>query len=57
MQHAAAVSKQSGHVQHSEILPNLISRRARGEPLQYIVGTEWFGDLELKVRSGVLIPR
>ncbi|KAF2755499.1 S-adenosyl-L-methionine-dependent methyltransferase [Pseudovirgaria hyperparasitica] len=38
-------------------LKELVARRARGEPLQYVLGTEWFGDLELVCRPGVLIPR
>jgi HemK-like putative methylase len=32
-------------------------RRAKGEPLQYIVGTQPFGDLQILCREGVLIPR
>lgn len=36
---------------------DLLSRRAAGEPLQYILG-EWdFYDLSFSVREGVLIPR
>jgi methylase of polypeptide subunit release factors len=31
--------------------------RGRGKPLQYILGTEFFGELELLCRTGVLIPR
>ncbi|KAH8682877.1 HemK family methyltransferase [Tricladium varicosporioides] len=38
-------------------LLNLCQRRARGEPLQYIIGTQPFGDLDIKCRPGVLIPR
>ncbi len=34
-----------------------VSRRASREPLQWIVGSTEFYGLELKVRSGVLIPR
>lgn len=34
-----------------------INRRARREPLQYILGTQPFGDLEIQCRPGVLIPR
>lgn len=34
-----------------------VDRRSKGEPLQYILGTEYFGDLEIKCRPGVLIPR
>ncbi|KAL9088260.1 MAG: hypothetical protein Q9159_003172 [Coniocarpon cinnabarinum] len=32
-------------------------QRGRGVPLQYLLGTEFFGDFELRVRRGVLIPR
>lgn len=39
------------------ILRQLVDRRAKGEPLQYILGTEFFGDLEMRCRPGVLIPR
>jgi len=35
----------------------LCRRRGRGEPLQYVLGTQPFGDLEIKCRKGVLIPR
>lgn len=31
--------------------------RARGKPLQYIMGSEYFGDLEIACQPGVLIPR
>ncbi len=34
-----------------------ISRRARGEPLAYIVGYAWFYDLKLHVTPDVLVPR
>ncbi|MBN1594954.1 peptide chain release factor N(5)-glutamine methyltransferase [candidate division FCPU426 bacterium] len=34
-----------------------IRRRARHVPLQYLLGTEWFWGLPLRVGSGVLIPR
>ncbi|KAF2772270.1 S-adenosyl-L-methionine-dependent methyltransferase [Teratosphaeria nubilosa] len=39
------------------LLRDHVSRRARGEPLQYVLGSEFFGDLEIKCRPGVLIPR
>jgi release factor glutamine methyltransferase len=35
----------------------LLARRARGEPIAYLVGTKGFWSLELEVTSGVLIPR
>jgi len=31
--------------------------RSRGFPLQYILGDQPFGDLEILCRRGVLIPR
>lgn len=38
-------------------LNELVSRRAEGEPLQYIEGTAAFGPIEVKVDSRVLVPR
>ncbi|TAQ87038.1 hypothetical protein B7494_g4629 [Chlorociboria aeruginascens] len=38
-------------------LRQLCERRSRGEPLQYILGSQPFGDLVIKCRPGVLIPR
>jgi len=35
----------------------LIERRARGEPLAYLIGHKEFWSLELEVRPGVLVPR
>ena len=35
----------------------LCKRRERSEPLQYILGSQPFGELDLKCRRGVLIPR
>jgi methylase of polypeptide subunit release factors len=40
-----------------QYLRKLCHERARGKPLQYILGTEYFGELELLCRPGVLIPR
>lgn len=39
------------------VLARYVSRRARGEPLQYIIGTQPFGELDILCRPGVLIPR
>ncbi|KAJ4987503.1 HemK family methyltransferase [Stagonosporopsis vannaccii] len=39
------------------LLGQLVRERAKGKPLQYILGTEYVGDLEIKCRPGVLIPR
>jgi hypothetical protein len=38
-------------------LRQMVDERATGKPLQYILGTEYFGDLEIVCREGVLIPR
>lgn len=38
-------------------LRKLCKDRARGKPLQYILGTEYFGDLEIACAKDVLIPR
>ncbi|KAF2084359.1 S-adenosyl-L-methionine-dependent methyltransferase [Saccharata proteae CBS 121410] len=38
-------------------LDKMVRERARGKPLQYILGTTYFGDLELVCEPGVLIPR
>ena len=37
------------------LLEQYVSRRSRGEPLQYILGSTFFGDLELKCRPGTSI--
>jgi len=41
----------------SHILASNVRRRSRGEPLQYILGNQPFGDLEILCRRNVLIPR
>ncbi|KAK0752181.1 S-adenosyl-L-methionine-dependent methyltransferase [Schizothecium vesticola] len=38
-------------------LAHLIRLRARGLPLQYVLGTQPFGTLTIRCRRGVLIPR
>ncbi|KAF7941150.1 hypothetical protein BELL_0186g00020 [Botrytis elliptica] len=43
--------------QKRRTLLKLCQRRAIGEPLQYILGTQPFGELEIKCQPGVLIPR
>lgn len=39
------------------LLAYYVSRRARGVPLQYIIGTQPFGELDILCERGVLIPR
>jgi hypothetical protein len=43
--------------EQQSLLEQHVSRRSRGEPLQYILGSAYFGDLEIKCRQGVFIPR
>ncbi|KAK4945599.1 hypothetical protein LTR10_015218 [Elasticomyces elasticus] len=59
-------SKSSGgDPSHNEIeklrirkfLSNSISKRTAGMPLQYILGSQPFGDLDIRTPKGVLIPR
>jgi methylase of polypeptide subunit release factors len=38
-------------------LHRLCKKRGRGYPLQYILGSEYFGDLSIRCKPGVLIPR
>ena len=40
-----------------ERLRSAIARRAKREPLQYILGTQPFRNIDVKVRQGVYIPR
>ncbi|KAK3308187.1 S-adenosyl-L-methionine-dependent methyltransferase [Chaetomium strumarium] len=35
----------------------LVEKRGRGVPLQYVLGTQPFGHLEIRCKPGVLIPR
>lgn len=39
------------------LLRSYVKRRGRGEPLQYILGSQPFGELEILCNPGVLIPR
>ncbi|KAI0534939.1 S-adenosyl-L-methionine-dependent methyltransferase [Xylaria digitata] len=40
-----------------DTIARLVARRGAGEPLQYVLGTQPFGDLEILCTKGVLIPR
>jgi HemK-like putative methylase len=52
----AQISGRSNHSWQSR-LRELCLARGRGVPLQYLLGTEYFGDLHLRCTPGVLIPR
>ena len=54
---AAARRAKGKGISKSALLRDLVRQRAQGRPLQYVLGTEFFGDLELRCRPGVLIPR
>ncbi|EIN11879.1 S-adenosyl-L-methionine-dependent methyltransferase [Punctularia strigosozonata HHB-11173 SS5] len=45
------------HMLPPSAVAGMVARRVAGEPLQYILGTQPFGDLELIVRPPILIPR
>ncbi|KAL2268569.1 hypothetical protein VTJ83DRAFT_3415 [Remersonia thermophila] len=36
---------------------DLVEKRGKGVPLQYVLGNQPFGDLDIRCRPGVLIPR
>ena len=52
-----SVSEQNLSADVMETAESFVQRRIKGEPLQYILGNEYFGDLEFLVGPGVLIPR
>ncbi len=62
--HAAGIDRLAAYADNPEIskgllakIRRLIKRRAKGEPLQYIVGSVEFLGLRITVGKGVLIPR
>lgn len=44
-------------MEERDVLRGYVTRRGKGEPLQYITGEVGFRHITVKVRSGVLIPR
>lgn len=54
-----AWSKDGGVYSNSgaDRLRKLCIERGKGVPLQYILGTQPFGDLDIKCRPDVLVPR
>ncbi|KUJ11442.1 S-adenosyl-L-methionine-dependent methyltransferase [Mollisia scopiformis] len=56
-EHVFETSKTDCPKAHQKQLLQLCIRRSRAEPLQYILGSQPFGDLDIKCRPKVLIPR
>lgn len=59
-EHAIKPPNSKGMRKRKEWWPLLLKYcqdRGQGKPLQYILGSEWFGPIELKCQPGVLIPR
>jgi methylase of polypeptide subunit release factors len=56
-EHVQRSAKTRGAKEEGVLLKKLVQDRASGKPLQYILGTEYFGELEIACRPGVLIPR
>ncbi|KAH9882869.1 hypothetical protein J1614_000235 [Plenodomus biglobosus] len=60
-QHVSAVAARrrvkGDRVAEDAMLKQLVRERAGGKPLQYLLGSEFFGDLEIECRRGVLVPR
>ena len=50
-------SSKKSTIRQRQKLIQLCKRRERGEPLQYILGSQPFGELSIKCCPGVLIPR
>ena len=51
------LNNQTVTLYHQEKINDIINRRKKGEPLQYILGKWDFYDLSFSVGEGVLIPR
>ncbi|KAF2462379.1 S-adenosyl-L-methionine-dependent methyltransferase [Lineolata rhizophorae] len=45
------------HPRWKPLLLDLCKHRSQGVPLQYLLGSEYFGELEIRCGPGVLIPR
>jgi methylase of polypeptide subunit release factors len=53
-------NKQESQITFQEwkpLLKSLCRERSRGKPLQYLLGSEFFGPIEVACKPGVLIPR
>lgn len=53
----ATYTQSQGRSSRSRKLEQLCKERGKGVPLQYILGSQPFGPLEIQCRPGVLIPR
>jgi hypothetical protein len=53
----AGCEKRFPETEYDNTLQSWVDRRSRGEPLQYILGSTYFGDLKIKCRENVFIPR
>ncbi|RYP05677.1 hypothetical protein DL764_003647 [Monosporascus ibericus] len=51
------VQQQQQTQEESGVVARLCRRRGRGVPLQYVLGSQPFGPLNIRCRPGVLIPR
>jgi methylase of polypeptide subunit release factors len=56
-EYVEASAKDCSEKEQRSLLRGMVEDRASGKPLQYVMGTEYFGDLEIECRPGVLIPR
>ncbi|KAF1990114.1 modification methylase HemK [Aulographum hederae CBS 113979] len=56
-EHAVKVASTKQWPQWHSYLQVLCRKRGKGVPLQYLLGSEYFGDLEIICKPGVLIPR
>jgi release factor glutamine methyltransferase len=65
LEHTIGLTRKMVHVSPDQVVSEadqkqarkLLERRASGEPIQYLLGTQEFWGLEFIVPSGVLIPR
>ena len=65
LEHAIGLTRKMVHIFPDQVVSEaeqrqarkLLERRASGEPIQYLLGTQEFWGLEFMVPSGVLIPR
>jgi release factor glutamine methyltransferase len=65
LMHVLKIEKEKLYVIFRDELPagklkkfmSLVNRRAKGEPLQYLLGYWWFYGRRFEVKKGVLIPR